>query len=107
LGYEPHAFEGRSSGNSRNGKGKEEAADRAGEVPIEVPHAHRNGTFEPKLVKKHQTRFTGFDDKILSMYARGMSARDIQAHLREMYGTDSRRATSRTPRARTWARGAA
>jgi hypothetical protein len=48
----------------------------------------RNGTFEPKLVKKRQTHFTGFDDKILSMYARGMSQRDIQAHLEEMYGTD-------------------
>ena len=57
-------------------------------MPIEVPR-DRNGTFEPKLVKKHQRRFTGFDDKILSMYARGMSVRDIQArHQTEIYGTD-------------------
>ena len=48
----------------------------------------RNGTFEPKLIKKHQTRFKGFVDKILSMYARGMSVREIQAHLTEIYGTE-------------------
>jgi len=86
LGYEPHAVEGRKSGNSRNGTGKKTLVTEQGEVTIEVPR-DRNGTFEPKLVKKHQTRFTGFDDKILSMYARGMSARDIQAHLSEIYGT--------------------
>jgi putative transposase len=56
-------------------------------LPIDVPR-DRNGTFEPKLVKKHQRRFTGFDDKILSMYARGMSVRDIQGHLTELYGTE-------------------
>lgn len=87
LGYEPHAVEGRGSGNSRNGKGKKTLVTEQGDLTIEVPR-DRKGTFEPKLVKKHQTRFTGFDDKILSMYARGMSARDIQAHLSEMYGTD-------------------
>ena len=86
LGYEPHAAEGRNSGNSRNGTGKKTLVTEQGEMTIEVPR-DRNGTFEPKLVKKHQTRFTGFDDKILSMYARGMSARDIQAHLSEIYGT--------------------
>ena len=53
---------------------------------MEVPR-DRNGTFEPKLVKKHQRSFNGFDDKILSMYARGMSVRDIQAHFAEIYGT--------------------
>lgn len=87
LGYDAHAAEGRGSGNSRNGRGKKTLTTEQGEIAIEVPR-DRNGTFEPKLVKKHQTRFTGFDDKILSMYARGMSARDIQAHLSEMYGTE-------------------
>jgi putative transposase len=87
LGYQPHAVEGRRSGNSRNGKGKKTLVTDLGELPIEVPR-DRNGTFEPVLVKKHQTRFTGFDDKILSMYARGMSTRDIQAHLEEIYGTE-------------------
>jgi putative transposase len=87
LGYEPHAGDGRGSGNSRNGTSKKTLTTELGEMPIEVPR-DRNGTFEPKLVKKHQRRFTGFDDKILSMYARGMSARDIQAHLGEMYGAE-------------------
>jgi putative transposase len=87
LGYEAHAVEGRKSGNSRNGVGQKTLVTDQGEVTIEVPR-DRNGTFEPQLVKKHQRRFTGFDDKILSMYARGMSARDIQAHLSEIYGTE-------------------
>jgi putative transposase len=87
LGYEAHAPEGRGSGNSRNGKGTKTLKTEQGDVPIDVPR-DRNGTFEPQLVKKRQTHFTGFDDKILSMYARGMSQRDIQAHLSEMYGTD-------------------
>jgi putative transposase len=87
LGYEAHAVEGRNSGNSRNGAGKKTLLTEQGEITVAVPR-DRNGTFEPQLVKKHQTRFTGFDDKILSMYARGMSARDIQAHLSEMYGTE-------------------
>ncbi len=56
-------------------------------LPIEVPR-DRHGTFEPQLVAKHQTRWTGFDDKILSLYARGMMVREIQAHLEEMYGTE-------------------
>jgi putative transposase len=87
LGYEPHAAEGRGSGNSRNGKGSKTLTTEQGDVTVDVPR-DRKGTFEPQLVKKHQRRFTGFDDKILSMYARGMSARDIQAHLSEMYGTE-------------------
>ena len=87
LGYEPHATEGRNSGNSRNGTSEKTLVTEQGEIPIEVPR-DRNGTFEPKLVKKHQTRFKGFDDKILSMYARGMSVREIQAHLVEIYGTE-------------------
>jgi putative transposase len=87
LGYEPHAPEGRGSGNSRNGKGSKTLKTEQGDIPVDVPR-DRDGTFEPKLVKKRQTHFTGFDDKILSMYARGMSQRDIQAHLEEMYGTE-------------------
>jgi putative transposase len=87
LGYEPHAAEGRGSGNARNGVGNKTLTTDQGELPIEVPR-DRQGTFEPKLVKKHQRRFTGFDDKILSMYARGMSVRDIESHLSEMYGTE-------------------
>ena len=56
-------------------------------MPIEIPR-DRHGTFEPQLIAKHQTRWAGFDDKILSLYARGMTVREIQAHLEEMYGTE-------------------
>jgi putative transposase len=85
LGHEPG---GRvAHGNARNGTSEKTLTTDQGEVPIEVPR-DRAGSFEPKLVKKHQRRFTGFDDKILSMYARGMSVRDIQAHLSELYGTE-------------------
>jgi putative transposase len=87
LGYEPGAQEGQGSGNSRNGAGKKTLRTDQGNVTVEVPR-DRNGTFEPKLVKKHQRSFKDFDDKILSMYARGMSVRDIQAHLAEIYGTE-------------------
>jgi len=58
-----------------------------GELPIEVPR-DRHGSFEPQLIPKHQTRWGGFDDKIISLYARGMTVREIQAHLQEMYGTE-------------------
>lgn len=87
LGYEHGAQEGQGSGNSRNGNGKKTLRTDQGDITVDVPR-DRNGTFEPKLVKKHQRSFKGFDDKILSMYARGMSVRDIQAHLAEIYGTE-------------------
>jgi putative transposase len=87
LGYEPGAAAGAGSGNSRNGTSPKTLVTEQGEIPIEVPR-DRAGSFEPKLVKKHQRRFDGFDDKILSMYARGMTVRDIQEHLSELYGTE-------------------
>ena len=87
LGYEKHAPAGRGSGNSRNGASGKTLKTEAGEVAIEVPR-DRNATFEPQLVKKHQTHFDGFDDKIISMYARGMTVREIQGHLKELYGTE-------------------
>jgi len=79
--------EAEGAGNTRNGTSPKTLITDQGEVPIEVPR-DRQGTFEPKLMKKHQRRFTGFDDKIVSMYARGMSVRDIQTHLSEIYGTE-------------------
>lgn len=85
LGYEKYSPEGKNSGNSRNGSFKKSIKDKATELTVEVPR-DRNGTFEPKLIPKGQTRFDGFDDKIISMYARGMSVREIQAHLEEIYG---------------------
>src|SRR5450755_1302502 len=87
LGYDDHAAEGRGSGNSRNGSGSKTLQTEQGPLPVEIPR-DRNGTFEPQLVKKYQRRFDGFDDKILGMYARGMSVRDIQAQLTELYGTE-------------------
>jgi putative transposase len=87
LGYEPGAPEGAGTGNSRNGTSPKTLVTEQGEIPIEVPR-DRAGTFEPRLVKKHQRRFDGFDEKILSMYARGMTVREIQEHLSELYGTE-------------------
>jgi putative transposase len=84
LGYEKHDPAGNNSGNSRNGKSSKTLKGEFGRLPVEVPR-DRNSTFEPKIVPKGQTRFTGFDDKILSMYARGMTVREIQSHLEEMY----------------------
>lgn len=84
LGYGKHEPQGQGSGNSRNGVSAKTLKGDFGEVDIEVPR-DRNGSFEPKIVSKHQRRFTGFDDKILSMYARGMSTREIQGHLAEIY----------------------
>lgn len=84
LGYEKHDPAGYRSGNSRNGVTSKTLKGDFGELPLETPR-DRNGSFEPKIVAKGQTRFTGFDDKIVSMYARGMSTREIQGHLEEIY----------------------
>ena len=87
LGYEKHDPAGHHSGNSRNGASRQDPEGRfrgvgAGDA------AGSQGSFEPKIVGKGQTRFTGFDDKIISMYARGMSTREIQGHLEEIYGVE-------------------
>ena len=87
LGYEKHEPEGYNSGNSRNGVTAKTVKGDFGEVVLETPR-DRNGTFEPQIVRKHQTRFDGFDDKIVSMYARGMTTREIQGHLAEIYGVE-------------------
>lgn len=75
------------TGNTRNGKSRKTLKGEFGELPIDIPR-DRHGTFEPQLIPKHQTRWTGFDDKILSLYAQRMTVRVIQSHLEEMYGTD-------------------
>jgi putative transposase len=87
LGYERGDPAGRGSGNSRNGVSAKTVLTEEGEVQIEVPR-DRAGTFEPQLIAKGQTRFDGFDDKIISLYARGMTVREIQGHLAELYGTE-------------------
>src|SRR6266853_4597262 len=84
VGYEKHEAAGNKSGNSRNGKSAKTLKGSFGTMPIEVPR-DRNGTFEPQIIEKHQTRFTGFDQNIISLYARGLSTREIQQHLEEIY----------------------
>src|SRR5574341_886129 len=86
LGYEKHDPTGKKSGNSRNGKSKKTIKGEFGNLEIAVPR-DRNSTFEPVIIPKGETRFTGFDDKIISMYARGMTTRDIQGHLQELVGS--------------------
>ena len=87
LGYERNALAGRNSGNSRNGKTQKTLQTDDGAMQIAVPR-DRNSEFTPQIVQKGQRRFTGFDDKIISMYARGMTARDIQGHLQEIYNVE-------------------
>lgn len=83
LGYEKSDPQGRGSGKSRNGASRKTVKSEDGAVTFAVPR-DRAGSFEPQLVKKGQTRIEGFDDKIISIYARGMSVREIQAHLNEL-----------------------
>ena len=87
LGHARNAPVANPVGNTRNGRSKKTLKGEFGELPIEVPR-DRHGSFEPQIIPKHQTRWTGFDDKILSLYARGMTVREIQGHLEEMYGTE-------------------
>jgi len=87
LGHEPNEAKGRNSGNSRNGHTTKTVQTESGPVDIRIPR-DRNGTFEPQVIPKHRRRLEGFDDKVLALYARGMSVRDIQGHLRELYGTE-------------------
>lgn len=85
LGYEPHAEPPGGIGNARNGRTPKTLVTEHGPVRIDTPR-DRKGSFEPQLVRKGQRRFEGFDDKLLALYARGMSTRDIEAHLHELYG---------------------
>src|SRR6266571_3038575 len=87
LGYEKHDPAGQHSGNTRNGKNRKTLKGDFGELELETPR-DRQSTFEPQIVSKRQTRWTGFDDKIISMYARGMTTREIQGHLEEIYGVE-------------------
>lgn len=87
LGYPKHGRHGNANGNTRNGTSQKTLKGEQGHIEIEVPR-DRQGTFETQLVKKGQTRLEGFDEKILAMYARGMTTRDIQAQLQELYGVE-------------------
>jgi putative transposase len=87
LGYEKHAQEGRDGGNSRNGRTSKRIKTDTAELAIEVPR-DRDSTFEPVMVAKGQRRLPGFDEKVIALYARGMTTREIQGHLKELYGVE-------------------
>lgn len=87
LGYEKGDPAGWGSGNYRNGSYEKRVQTDAGSVPVEMPR-DRNASFEPKLIPKHQRRLSGFNELVISLVARGMSVRDTQAHLAEIYGVD-------------------
>jgi putative transposase len=87
LGYEKHDPAGNNSGNSRNGYTEKTLKCNDGELLIKIPR-DRNGDFEPRIIPKNQTRFDDMDEKIISLYARGMSTRDIQDQLKDLYHVD-------------------
>ncbi|HWJ36561.1 MAG TPA: IS256 family transposase [Steroidobacteraceae bacterium] len=87
LGYKPGEDKPDGQANQRNGTSGKTLITDEGPLPLEIPR-DRAGTFEPQIVGKHDRRFTGFDDKIVAMYSRGMTVREIQAHLTEMYSVD-------------------
>jgi len=87
LGYEAHSPVGDNTGNSRNGYGKKTIKSEWGEAEISVPR-DRNGTFEPAVIEKRQTRTDEIEARVLAMYSKGLSTRDIEDHLRDIYGVD-------------------
>ena len=87
LGYAKHDAAGKNTGNSLNGKSRKSVRTIHGDIELD-PLRDRNGSFEPKLIKKGEKQLGGFDQRIVSLYARGMSTRDIQAHFEETYGVE-------------------
>jgi transposase-like protein len=87
LGYPPGGIKPETTTNHRNGSSGKTVLTDDGSLDLEVPR-DREGTFEPQLIPKHARRFTGFDDKILALYARGLTVREIQAFLAEMYAVE-------------------
>ena len=87
LGYDRYSPEGKNSGNSRNGKSRKTLRNDNGELDLVVPR-DRNGSFDPVIVKKYERTLGAIEDKIISMYAKGMTTRDIQSHVQELYGLE-------------------
>ncbi|KZE41150.1 transposase [Brevibacillus parabrevis] len=87
LGYAKHDMKNKRTTNSRNGYSKKTIRSEYGDVDIQVPR-DREGDFEPNIVKKHQSNVTGIEDQILALYAKGVSTRDIQDHLQQLYGIE-------------------
>ncbi|WP_292588951.1 IS256 family transposase, partial [Mesotoga sp. UBA5557] len=86
LGYSKHDYKSKETDNSRNGHSKKTVRSDYGEIELEIPR-DRKGEFEPVVVKKHQRDISGIEDQIISMYARGMTVRDIQSHIEDIYGS--------------------
>jgi putative transposase len=101
LGYEPHAPEGRNSGNSRNGKRSRKLRTSTGDTTIQVPR-DRNSTFQSPLLHPYQTSTNELEDKIIGLYAKGVSTRDIQATLHELYGVEVSAATISSVTDKVW-----
>lgn len=87
LGYKKHDPKGKNTGNSRNGSRGKKVMSSQGELEIQIPR-DRNGEYTPEIIKPYQNDISAFDKKIISMYARGMTTRDIQAHVYEIYGAN-------------------
>ena len=87
LGYSKYDYKNKQTDNSRNGHSKKTVQSSAGEMEISVPR-DRQGEFEPQLVKKHQTDVSSIEDKVIFLYSQGISTRDIQKTMQEMYGID-------------------
>jgi putative transposase len=101
LGYQPYALEGRNSGNSRNGKRERQLRTSNGDMTIQVPR-DRNATFQSPLLEPYQTSTNELEDKIIAFYAKGMSARDREDTLREVYGVEVSAATVSTVTDKVW-----
>ena len=87
LGHEKHAPVANKDGNARNGSSLKTIKSEFGSMPIDIPR-DRDGSFEPIIISKGQTRFPGFDDRVISLYSRGLTTREIQGHLEEIYGVE-------------------
>lgn len=87
LGYKKHSIEGKNTGNSRNGYSKKTIKTRFGNTEIDIPR-DRNSTFEPQIIKKYEKTSNQLEDQIIAMYAKGMATRDIEDHMRDIYGID-------------------
>ncbi len=87
LGYKKHSVEGINTGNSRNGYSKKTIKTRLGKTVVNVSR-DRNGEFEPRIVRKYETTSSQLEEQIIAMYAKGMSTRDIEEHMRDIYGID-------------------
>lgn len=87
LGYQKHSSEGTHTGNSRNGHSKKTVKTKFGNTDLQVPR-DRNGEYEPQIIKKYETTVNGLEDQIIGLYAKGMSTRDIEDHMKDLYGID-------------------